>query len=266
MPKKLQHETLLGEQIEYPQPPPEVAAFLARAKLAAYDPLVSEDALISVIYGPENPVLEHGIFSGRGAVTPAVLKNPVYPIFLDLLDVKRAALGKTSKAALEAAFTETVSETAERLSLTTSAVRQAVEKGKIAAVKRPNGWLIDPRSADTYAETSKRRGPARSVPALKVTFGNETGTSFRVKIKDLEITGRESLPDGRITHGEVGSFKRAAFAISGEEMHRVFIIEPATKFATYEHGRFKIDGKFKFVAKVNDARKASTAFKEFSPE
>ena len=266
MTKKKTHETLLGEVIEYPVQPANVAAFIARATSAAYDPLVSEADLTALLYGPENPVLEHGRFEGRGAVTPAELRNPVYAVFLDLLDVKRAATGKASKPALEAAFRDTVSETAERLGISSSAIRQAIERGNIAAVKRPNGWLVDPKSADLYAETSKRRGPPRTQPALKLAFGNAPGVSFRPKVKDLEITDRGTLKDGKITFGEVASFKRVAIAISGKDMHRVLVLEPAARPTRYEHGPFWVEGRFKFAGKSNDAQKSSQFFRDFEAE
>lgn len=260
------YTTVLGETIEYPKPAPEASRFLERVQTAAEDPLVSEDQLIELIYGPENPVLEQGKFEGRGAVTKAVLADPLYRVLLDLLDHKRVSLGKTDETRLQSAFTMTVAEAADELQVTPGGVRKAIDAKHVAAIKKPNGtYLLDPKSVEAYKATRKPRGFSKG-PALRLAFGNAPGQSLRVKFADLTLGESKKLKNGKLREAEVDSFRRAAVAISGQEMHRCFIIEPTAKATNrFDLGPFFIEGKFKVVEKVNDAKKASQAFRAFEP-
>lgn len=260
------YTTTLGELVEYPKPPANVARFLERAQAAAEDPRVTEDGLIALIYGTENPLLEQGKFKDRGAVTKEVLANPLYRVFLDLLDHKRIALGKTTAPKLEAAFTDTVADVAKRYGVTPGGVRKAILSKRLVAIEKPNGYLIDPRSAEAcFGGERKARGYAKG-PALTLAFGNVTGASFRVKFANLRFVEKKKLKDGKLDLAEVDSFQRAAIHMTGKEMGRVFIIEPAARKRRYDfEGLFYVVGLFKIVEKVNDAKKASEAFRAFEP-
>lgn len=268
MTKKI-YKSTLGEIIEYPQPPSNVAAFLRRVEEAAEDPRVSENDLIDLVYGTENPLLEQGRFKDRGAVTKETIANPLWRVFLDLLQHKRIALGKTTRERLEATFSMTVAEAAELLGITPDGVLRAIRAKKLTALKKPNGYLVDPRSVDSYRETRKHRGTTKG-PALRVAFGNLPGHGFRVKFEGMRLGESGSIKDGKLRFGEVDSFKRGAFMISGKEMHRTFILEPAARKHRYswpkEDGPFYIEGLFKIVEKVNNASAASKAFRAFQPE
>lgn len=152
----MQYTTTVGEMIDYDATPAE-AAFLARVRAAAEDPGVAEGQLVELVYGLDNPVLEAGIFPGRGAVTKAVFARPIYHVLLDLIDVKRIQHGTLDPAAAAARYTMTVTEAADRLGVHASAVRQAVQAKKIAAQKQGGTWLLDPASVDAYRVT---KGPA----------------------------------------------------------------------------------------------------------
>ncbi len=139
------------------------------------------------------------------------------------------------------------------------------KEGKLAHVVDPDGnYLIDPRSADAYAATQKRRGPKRK-PALTCRYGNSPGKSFSVKALDVVKGATEQKGKVRMTDAEIPEFETAAVKFSGRDMQRCFILERATRRDTYEHGSFFIEGMFKIVEKVNGAAAASRRFKEFEP-
>lgn len=266
--KRITYETTLGERIQYPEPPAEVAAFLDRVKRATEDPKVSENDLIGLVYSTENPLLERGRFPehpDRGAVTKKTLKDPVYHVLTDLLQRKAILLGRTSAEALGASFTQSVSDAARVLGISEVAVRKAIHAGKITAIEKSFGYLIDPRSTESYATTRKPRGGPRE-PALRLAYGNEPGKSFRVKFAKIKRGKKEHFKDGQITPGEVDTFERGIFIITGREMHRAFVVVPSSRVHRYEHGRFFVEGRFKFESKINNPEAASKAFREFQPE
>ncbi len=83
------YQTLTGTTIEYETPTPELAEFLARVTEVANNPEMAEPALVDLIYGPDNPILQYGVLPGRGLVTKDVQANPVYAVLTDLLERKR---------------------------------------------------------------------------------------------------------------------------------------------------------------------------------
>jgi hypothetical protein len=265
--KRITYETTLGERIQYPEPAPEVAAYLDRVKRAAEDPKVSENALIDLVYSAENPLLEKGHFESRpdrGAVTTKTLKNPIYHVMADLLQLKAIKLGRASAADLEASYTQSVSDAARALGISETAVRKAIHAGKLVAIEKSFGYLIDPRSTEDYGANRKPRGGARE-PALRLAYGNEPGKSFRAKFAGIRRGKQEKFKDGQITPCEVDTFERGIFIITGREMHRAFVVVPSSRVHRYEHGRFFIEGRFKFAEKINNAEQASKAFREFEP-
>lgn len=265
------HTTIAGEVLEYPHPDAELARFLARVRTAAEDPRVSEHELVDLIYGSENPLLDHTIFKGRGAVTLKAFENPVYHVMLDLLDAKRVQVGTLVPERAGARYTMPVADAAAELGITPSAVRQAVERGQLAAWKaNARMLLLDPQSVRTYREHVTRRGP-RPSPALSLRMGNKPGLSFRVKAPNLELIREEPLEGGgKAIDGVVHSFTRAAIAMSwttrGEKKNVMLVIAPAE--APYEVKRedFDVTGNFRIVEKVNDPEEASKRFRTFRAE
>src|SRR5690606_15916627 len=82
------HLTVSGHTIEYEANAP-TARFLARVQALLDDPRSTEDEMIALVYGPDNPILDKTIFPGRGAVTPAVLAPPVSRVLTAHLARKR---------------------------------------------------------------------------------------------------------------------------------------------------------------------------------
>lgn len=261
------HTTIAGETLEYARPGPDLAAFLARVRTAADDPRVSEHALVELIYGSENPILDHTIFRGRGAVTRETFANPVYHVMLDLLDAKRVQVGTLDPDRAAQRYTMTVTEAAGELDMTTSAVRQAIASKKLAAWKKGGVYLLDPHSVATYRDHVKRRGP-RPEPALRIRMGNRPGASFRVKAPGLEEVGATKLEDGgRVVEAIVPRFARAAIAFSGKRSNTFLLLEPdAEEHERDFHGTYGVSGRFRIVEKITDPEEARKRFRSFRPE
>lgn len=261
-----QHTTIAGETLEYPRPPGELAAFLAHVRSAAEDPRVSEGELVELIYGSENPLLDHTIFKGRGAVTREVFANPIYHVMLDLLDAKRVQAGTLDPERAAQRYSMTVTEAAERLEMTTSAVRQAIGAHRLAAWKSPSGpYLLDPHSVDTYRDRVKRRGP-KAAPALRITMGNRPGASFRVKAAEIEEVSKTKLEDGgQVIEAVVPRFERVGIAFSGTRSNTFLVLEPDDEERTRDFQSYGVTGRFRIVEKVTDPEEASKRFRSFRP-
>ena len=160
------YKLMSGETITYPEPAPEVAAFLARVQAAADDPAVDLNGMISLIYSEENPLLDTTMLPGRAMVTLKVLKNPAFLIMTELLGVKRIQLGLLDPIAAAACYTISVNEAAEQLGITPGAVRAAIKARKIAAHLRNGEWYTRPESIAAYKVSNRGRKRAK-VPAKK---------------------------------------------------------------------------------------------------
>jgi len=257
--KKIQtHETLTGEVLEYPEPSPEVAAFLDRVVALANDPRVTHDELVGLIYGPDNPILDQTMFEGKGAVTREVFANPLYHFLLDWLGRKREQAGQLDMHSAQDEASLTVAEAAAELGISSSAVRQAIHAHRLPAIKKGRSWMLAP--ADVAAYDTAPRGP-QAGPRLKVKFGSIKGKSFRVKIPGLEVTSKK---DG-ISEGVVENFREGAVAFSGERNNRMFVIEPSEAQNEFTWGPFYIRGRYRVTEKVNRAGEASHRFSHFVP-
>lgn len=259
--KKQTHTTLDGHELVYDEPSAEVGAFLDRVVAYANDPRTTDDEMIELIYGPENPLLDHTIFKGRGAVTRAVLDNPIYHVMVDWLTRKQKALGKVDVDAAIAEATMTVPEVAAELGMSTSAVRQAIRAHKLAAVKVRGTYMLAPHHVATFAKFRRPRGPTAG-PMLEARVGSVEGKSFRLKTLGNREVGRK----GHKVDVEVDTFRRAALVFSGKTTNRMFVLEPAEKPDEFRFGPFFVRGRYRVVEKINDAKAASQAWKAFEPE
>ncbi|MBO0700484.1 MAG: hypothetical protein J2P46_18950, partial [Zavarzinella sp.] len=149
-----------GETIEYPDPSRPVADFLARVRIAANDPTVSLDTLIGLIYGPENPLLDHAMLPGRAMVTKEVFANPVYHVMQDQIGVKREQIGLYDPAAARAAHSLSVQDVAKELGITPAAVRQAIAARRLPAMYDNGQWWVMPQAVASYKVST--RGPKRA--------------------------------------------------------------------------------------------------------
>lgn len=256
------YTTTAGEVIEYRTPDPKVRAFLARVVDAAHDPRVTEGELVELVYGKENPILDQTIFPGRGAVTKAVLADPIYQVMQDLLFAKRLQMGVLAEEAPDAAPALTVEETAARLGISAAAVRHAIKAGNLDARKEDGAYSVDPESVATYRSRVKRRGPPpeSAPPDLELRFGSAPGYSFRVKFPGLEVTGKRAQQYDAVVRRFDG---QGAIAFSTKSMNRMFVIEPADELNKYELGPFFISGRYRVVEKINGPKRAAERFRAF---
>lgn len=148
--------TVSNHSIEY-QPTPKVAAFLRRLEEAVSDPKVSERDMTGLAYSLENPILDHTMFPGRGAVTPAVLEDPAYHVMTDLLFRKHVVENDVDVAKIAAKYTMSPTAAAAELGITDSAVRQMIAARRIPAWRKDGKYFIDPRTLKTL--DLRPRGP-----------------------------------------------------------------------------------------------------------
>src|SRR5689334_4911921 len=120
------YQTISGHEISY-EPTPEVAALLARLQAMLEDPAATQDQMIALAYGQDNPILDPNVIPGRGAVTPRVLEDPAYRVMTDILFRKRLDPEGDQVARIAKQHTLTPAQVAERLGVHVSAVRQAIE-------------------------------------------------------------------------------------------------------------------------------------------
>jgi hypothetical protein len=256
--KKHTHTTLDGRELVYAEPSAEVGAFLDRVFALLNDPRATDDEMIELIYGAENPLTDKAMFPGRGAVTREVFANPIYQVLVDWLVRKQKAMGKVDvDAALEAA-TLSVPEAAAELGMTPSAVRQAIRASKLPAVKRGRGYFLAPHDVATFAKHRQPRGPT-AAPMLEARVGSVEGKSFRIKALGSEEVAR----DGRKVDVVVATFKRVAVVFSGELTNKLFVLEPSEKADEFRFGPFYVRGRFRVVERVNDPKAASQRWKAF---
>lgn len=144
------HEAVNGLRIEYPEPEPKVARFLALVERAAADPKVSHGQLIGLVYGRDNPLLTPSPL-GTLTVTQEVLAHSIYPVLSDLINRKQMAEMRVAPEKLSVGYTLTVNEAAERLGITPSAVRQAIAKRRLACWVKDGTYYLHPKWTDQYA-------------------------------------------------------------------------------------------------------------------
>jgi excisionase family DNA binding protein len=135
-------------------------SFLERLQSMAVTATHSQ--MIALAYGTENPILDPNVIPGRGAVTAAVLFTPAYRAMTDILFRKQMAEAGIAPEELASQYTVTTAEAAERLGVHVSAVRQAIDAGRLGAWIKGNRVFIDPRSLATLRLS--RRGPKARAP------------------------------------------------------------------------------------------------------
>jgi excisionase family DNA binding protein len=262
----LAHECVNGETVEYPEPARDVAKFLERVRRAADDAAVSEDALIALIYGRENPLLDHTMLPGRSMVTPAVFANPLYRVLVDLLDRKRVQSGALDLAKARARYTLSVTDAAAQLGVNATAVRKAIGAGRLPALKDGGQYWLDPASVASFEVD--RRGPS---PRLEIRMGSAPGESFRVKHPTHGNVFKEiAAPAANVRAGELTNWKRVAVmttATRGDtKSARLFVLEPGGPENEVALGAFHVRGRFTVAEKINNPERAAAAWKAFEPE
>lgn len=155
------HTTLEGHTLTYPDPPAEVAAFIERARAAVRNPSVSSDAMLALVYGTDNPLLDRTILPGRGMVTRAVLDNPLFHLLNDLVGRKEVEQGELDVEAALAAYTVDVPTAAGQLGITPQAVRNAIDTRRLAAAWKGGQWWVRPESVASFRVSKAGRPKLR---------------------------------------------------------------------------------------------------------
>lgn len=254
------YKLLSGETISLPKLDAATEAFLRRVQDALHDPHVSEDDMIELVYGRENPLLDQTIFPDRGAVTKAVFANPVYHVMLDMLGQKRVQEGRLDVARTHAEFTLSVTEAADRADVHPSAIRQAIASKRIPAVKKGSRWFLRPRDVDNY---HPKPYPERKAEPLQIRFGHEPGKSFRVK-HTSELLNRKR--EGATTEATIDGWRRVGVIFSAGPAATFWVLEPDTKACTIERDGYFVRGRFRVVETVREGDAARAAWKAFRPE
>lgn len=251
------YTTINGETLTYEAPGGALAAFLERVQAAANEPTVSENDMIALIYGRENPLLDHAMLPGRSMVTAAAFERPEYRVMTDLLGRKRIALGLLDVEKARARYTLSPAEAAERLGIHVSAVRQAIANHRLAAWFEDGRAYLDPLSVDSFQLA--RRGPS---PRLEIRSGSAPGFSFRFKAPtQLE----DSKKEGAYRTGVLPQWKSVAILFGTDADYRFFSLEPGGKEQEIQAGGCYVRGRFTVVERINNPRKAQEAFAAFEP-
>lgn len=254
------HTTLSGRAIEYPDPTPAEAAFLARVRAAVDDPTVSSNDLLALIYGPENPVLDHDFLPGRAWVTPRVLDNPLYRVLADLHGVKEVRLGLLDVEKAHATYTVPVPDAARQLGVTQQAVRAAIDGWRLAAVFRGGQWWLRPESLASF-QVSKAGRPRKTPAGVSARVGGAKGASLSVRIEGGELAA-EGKEDGATVGRFPAGWTRAVVKTTSDKGTRAFEIEPAPgESGAIEHAGLYVRGPFKVAKKHNATAAANAAWR-----
>jgi excisionase family DNA binding protein len=257
------HMTLSGHEIEHDPPPRAVAAFLAKLRAMVADDAVHEQAMIGFAYGPDNPLLDHSLFAGRGAVTKETLADPLYHVTADLLARKHAAVRGIDVEAIAAQHTLSVAEAAERLGVHASAVRQAIASRRLPSWVKDGKYYLRPAAVDAFKIGNRGPKPASAGEPLKVRVGNHEGLSFRFKA--LGGLSKVQRPELNIVEAELLRWSRVAVIAGGQGKHRFFELVPSDEEHELRVGTFYVLGKLAIASKVNNPRAAREAWEAFEP-
>ena len=85
----VEYTTLSGFTVKNPRPGTRLGPFLDSVRTLLECKSASEDDMVGVVYGSDNPLLERGMFEGRGAVTAKTLRHPLYRVMADMVFRKR---------------------------------------------------------------------------------------------------------------------------------------------------------------------------------
>ena len=158
------YTTSSGRTLTYDEPSPELAAFIDRVQAASVDTSVTNDDMILLVYGPDNPLLDPTILPGRYMVTPVVFANPIHHVLNDLLYLKGVRLGRVDMEKAHSRFTISIPDAAKQLGVTGQALRSAIEGYRLSAIFKNGQWWTSPQAVATF-KVSKAGRPKK----LKLT-------------------------------------------------------------------------------------------------
>lgn len=249
-------------------------AYWSRARVAAADLATPVGSLIDLLFSEDNPVLEPSPFPGRGMVTAAVHRRPVWRAMSDLL--YRRQVEAHAAARTDERFTLSTADAAEQLGISAGAVRQAIQRGQLAARKVSGKLLLSPDSVAGYRVG--RRGPRSvervrrsEVPPLRLAFGSQEGSSLHIRTPDgvvVDVEEQESVKGGTIHRGSLSGWAwlEVRTTQKGEDGGvRYFRLVPDTDPDADErvirHHPFEVVGRFRREESAK-GRRANELWKE----
>lgn len=255
------HTTLSGHDIKYPDPDAKLERFLKRARDLCDDPKASEDDLVLLVYGDENPILDRTFFPGRGMVTAAVFENPVYHVLTDLLARKRATIKGQTAEQLGKPFTLTVPQAAEQLGITEDAINKGIRARRIPSWVKEGQRYVDPRALAALGLGKQGKLP-EGFMRLKVRVGANHDGQLRVKHDGGELpTKAEAIPYALET--TLPRSQRVAVLTAGHDRLRMFELLPGEDENEIEFEGFHVRGKFEIARKINGSAAARRAWESF---
>lgn len=261
MPKRT-HESLAGHRIEYDDPSPDVAKLLKRAEALLADPKATEDDLVLLVYGSDNPILDRTLFPERGMVTKEVLENPVYHVLQDLIARKRAAIKGQTSEQLGRPFTLTVAEAAEQTGVSEDAINRGIRARRIPSWVKNGQRYLDPR---TFAALGlgERGALPEGFMRLKVRVGASHTAQVRVKHAGGELpTKAGTIP--YVIETTLPRSQRVAVLMAGANgTLRLFELIPGEEETRLPFEDFLVEGNFDIARKINGARAARVAWESF---
>ena len=120
--------------------------FWQRLERVVADDGVSTDQMRALVYGPENPALDHEVMPGQPLVTKVTLDNPLFWVCVDCLSRKDIRAGRIDLAQAHAAYTVDVPSAAEQLGVSPQAVRAGIDSFKYDALFARGQWWMRPET------------------------------------------------------------------------------------------------------------------------
>lgn len=255
------HTLINGYTLNFDKPPAKIAAFLARLQGAVEDDALDRDAIVSLVYGPDNPILEQS--NGRAWVTRDIIDTPYWRVCQDL---EFRAVMRRAGTTLEEEFSDCtlpVATAAKLLGLTPAAVRAACAADRLPGVLRDGAWFVSPLQVESYKVSTRGRPPrSASTPAAEEVHGRIGGT--KGASLSIRVIGGELIPEGRDAGAKLvklaPGWTRAIVRTTSKEGSRAFEIAPARTEEKLEHAGLWLRGPFAIKAKHNTTEKAQAAW------
>jgi excisionase family DNA binding protein len=146
------HECVNGVRIEYPEPSKKMSRFLAMVSGAFEDRTVNYDTMVGLVFGHLNPLLEVSPL-GTPLVTIRAFSDPVFWVMRDMMDRKHLEEMGISPEKISREYTLTVNDAAERLKITSSAVRQLISKRRLPCWVKGGFYHLHPKFVEQYARS-----------------------------------------------------------------------------------------------------------------
>jgi hypothetical protein len=210
---------------------------IAKLQLAAEDGAISLEDFVRLMFEAEPT---SGDFSA--------------PMWAEALGLLKSKLPQTS-------YTVRVDEAAALKGCTPDAIRKAIKRGDLLAIKAGNAWLIDEGKLALWSPGPQ--GPkSSSSPAVTMRFGHEAGARFVVRV-DGEPPQGEQVGE-HIWTATLTNWSALEVYATTSKGRRYWRLEPGDELDELSLGGFYVKGMVRVVEKINNARKADEAWGRLS--